>query len=171
MKKTLFIIGLALIATFLIQDDDYIEIPSTSIRMRVIAKSNDTKDQEDKIKIKKALEEKIYEITEKAESFEETDLLIKENKTQIDEYIRKTIAKNGIKANFSSNYGVNYFPEKVFKGITYSAGNYKSFVVTLDEGKGDNWWCVLYPPLCLIDENVEEYEYHSLIKDTLAKYN
>ena len=74
-------------------------------------------------------------------------------------------------ALYSSNFGYNYFPEKEFKGLNYKSGYYKSFVVTLDEGEGENWWCVLYPPLCLVDENKDDYEYHSLIKDTILKYN
>ena len=89
----------------------------------------------------------------------------------IEENIKSTLKDNNINEEYHINYGVNYFPEKTYKGITYKAGNYKSYVVTLGEGKGENYWCVLFPPLCLIDENVNDYDYHFLIKDILSKYN
>ena len=47
------------------------------------------------------------------------------------------------------NYGKNYFPEKNYKGITYEAGEYESLVISLGEAEGNNWWCVMYPALCI----------------------
>ena len=171
MKKTIVLIIFALFAILISGNNEYVEIPSTSIRMRVIAKSNDAEDQKDKIIVKSALEEKLYELTNAATTYQEIDDTIEENIDYLDSFIEETIVKNNIDATFTSNYGYNYFPEKEFKGLTYEAGNYKSFVITLGEGEGENWWCVLYPPLCLVDENVSDYEYHSLIKDALEKYN
>ena len=65
------------------------------------------------------------------------------------------------------------FPEETYKGITYEAGKYESLLVTLGEGKGDNWWCVLFPPLCLMEAeetNTDEVEYKSFIKEIIEKY-
>lgn len=171
MKKVLILIVLALIVTVISSTNEYVEIPSTSIRMRVIAASDKEQDQENKMIIKSILEEKLYEIIENSSNVDEVETSIIENKQNIDEAISNTIKENGMNIDFTSNFGLNYFPEKEFKGLTYVAGNYKSFVVTLGQGKGENWWCVLYPPLCMIDETADEYEYHSLIKDTLEKYN
>jgi len=171
MKKIFILIILAILTINYTNKEDIVEIPSTSIRMRVIAKSNDAKDQENKIKIKSALEKKLYEISSGANSYEEVDNLLSDNISLLDTYIKNVIDDNSINTTFTTNYGYNYFPEKNFKGIVYPAGNYKSYVVTLGEGEGENWWCVLYPPLCLIDEKISDYEYHSLIKDTLNKYN
>ena len=171
MKKTILLIILAVIAIIVSNKNEYIEIPSTSIRMRVIAKSNDIKDQRDKTIIKSVIEEKLYELIDGVEDYSKIDEIIEDNKNELDEIIENTLNRHDIKSTFTANYGYNYFPEKEFKGLTYEAGNYKSYVVTLGEGEGENWWCVLYPPICLIDENVDDYEYHSLIKDTLEKYN
>lgn len=172
MKKQLIIlIILAVFAIYISKDNEYVEIPSTSIRMRVIANSNSTEDQAKKKIIKSIVEEKIYELITGAKSEEEVDEIINNQKETIDKAISEKIEKLNLGVEFSSNYGLNYFPEKEFKGLRYKAGNYKSLVVTLDEGKGDNWWCVMYPPLCLVDENKTDYEYHFLIKDTLDKYN
>ena len=66
--------------------------------------------------------------------------------------------------DYNIKYGLNYFPEKKYKNVIYPEGNYESLVITLGEGVGENWWCVLYPPLCLIDEENDNIEYDLYIK-------
>ncbi|MCI8498592.1 MAG: stage II sporulation protein R [Bacilli bacterium] len=171
MKKLAIMIILAGIVVIVSNSNEYVEIPASSIRMRVIAGSNSEEDQSQKKLIKSWLEEKLYELIAGEKDEEKIDDIIKENKEEIDNSIKSKMAEAKINSSYSSNFGYNYFPEKEFKGLVYKAGNYKSFVVTLDQGKGDNWWCVLYPPLCLIDEDKDDYEYHFLIKDALNKYN
>lgn len=171
IKKLIILLILAGIAIYISDTSEVVPIPSTSIRMRVIAKSDSEKDQKDKLIIKSALEEKLYEIISGENNYENIDEAIKSSEKEIEKTIQNTLDENDISSSFSTNYGYNFFPEKEFKGLKYPAGNYKSYVVTLGDGKGENWWCVLYPPLCLIEENTSDYEYHSLIKDTLNKYN
>lgn len=171
MKQLVIMIILAIVAVLISYSNEYVEIPSSSIRMRVIAQSDSEKDQEEKRIVKSFVEEKLYELIGDEKSEEEIEKKIIENKDRIDTTIKEKISSSNLDIEYHSNFGYNYFPEKEFKGLVYKAGNYKSFVVTLGEGRGENWWCVLYPPLCLIDETAEEYEYHSLIKDTIDKYN
>lgn len=171
MKKLIILILLAVGVTVLTQNDEYVEIPSSSIRMRVIANSDSETDQKNKIIIKSVVDEILYDITKGLTDIEEVDEKIIEHKSLIDEKIQNTIDEYAMNVSFESSYGDNYFPEKEFKGAVYKAGNYKSFVVTLGSGEGENWWCVLYPPLCLVDENVDDYDYHSIIKDMIEKYN
>ena len=72
------------------------------------------------------------------------------------------------------NYGQNYFPEKVYGGVIYKEGYYESLVVTLGDGQGKNWWCVLFPPLCSVEaeskEQASEVEYKFFVKDLITKY-
>lgn len=171
MKRLIILVIAAFGVSILLKDNDYVEIPSSSIRMRVVAASDKEEDQNDKKIIKSALEKKLYELTNGEDDFDRIDETIKDNLKTIDDAIDETIKSNNMNVSFKSHYGLNYFPEKTFKGLTYKAGNYNSYVVTLGEGEGENWWCVLYPPLCLVDEKVNDYEYHSLIKDALSKYN
>ena len=66
---------------------------------------------------------------------------------------------------------MNYFPSKEYKGVKYEEGYYESLVITLGKGEGDNWWCVLFPPLCLIEgEEDTEVEYKSIVMEILDKY-
>lgn len=171
MKQLVILIILAIGVTLFGSSNEYIEIPSTSIRMRVIAASDSEKDQANKKIVKSFVEEKLYELIDGASDEAQVEEIIDKNKSEIDAHIIAKIEDTDLDVSYSSNFGYNFFPEKEFKGLVYKAGNYKSFVVTLGEGEGENWWCVLYPPLCLIDEEKSDYEYHSLIKDTILKYN
>ena len=67
---------------------------------------------------------------------------------------------------------MNYFPEKEYKGVVYEEGEYESLVITLGNGLGENFWCVLFPPLCLLDteEEPENVEYTSFVKEVIDKY-
>ena len=79
-----------------------------------------------------------------------------------------------VKNAYDLNYGYNYFPEKSYKGINYPAGEYESLVVTLGDGLGDNWWCVLFPPLCLLEaseSDLDEAEYTFYFKDIINKFS
>ncbi len=98
--------------------------------------------------------------------------------TDIDNYIKnnmttlQTILDN-YQVKYNISYGNNFFPSKTYKGIKYPAGYYNSLVITLGQGIGENFWCVMYPPLCLIDEskNTTDIEYKSYVKEVLLKYN
>ena len=65
----------------------------------------------------------------------------------------------------------NYFPKKVYKGVEYKEGLYESLVVTLGKGEGNNWWCVLFPPICMIEaEESSDIEYTTMVKEVINKY-
>ena len=77
---------------------------------------------------------------------------------------------NNENANYKIEYGMNYFPEKNYKGIYYEEGEYESVVIQLGEGKGDSFWCVLFPPLCFLEgeeSNSDEVECTSFIKELI----
>lgn len=171
MKQIIILIIVALGVVIFGNQTEYVEIPASSIRMRVIAASDSEEDQMEKKIVKSFVEDILYDFIDGNTDEQAIENLILENKDIIDSKIKEKMQEIDLDALYSSNFGYNYFPEKEFKGLNYKSGYYKSFVVTLDEGEGENWWCVLYPPLCLVDENKDDYEYHSLIKDTILKYN
>lgn len=162
MKKIIvFLFVLTII--YISKSEEEIIIPTNSIRYRIIANSDSTKDQMLKMNIKEKLDEEILPIFSDSNSIEDSRLLIKDNLDNIKNIVSKYTD------DFDVNYGKNYFPEKTYKGISYDAGNYESLVITLGSGLGKNWWCVLYPPLCLIDENTNDVEYTTLVKEILNK--
>lgn len=162
MKKIIVLL-FALTIIYISKSEEEIIIPTNSIRYRIIANSDSTKDQMLKMNIKEKLDEEILPTLSDSNSIEDSRLLIKDNLDNIKNIVSKYTD------DFDVNYGKNYFPEKTYKGINYDAGNYESLVITLGSGLGKNWWCVLYPPLCLIDENTNDVEYTTLVKEILKK--
>ncbi len=140
-------------------------IPEDAIRIRVIAASDKKEDQELKIKIKNEVEKYLYEQLSNVDNINDAHIVIKNSLVNIDKIVKKYTD------DFNINYGLNYFPEKEFKGIKYKDGEYQSLVITIGNGLGNNWWCVLFPPLCMIEEDTTDVEYRSFIVDTLNKYN
>ena len=148
-----------------------VTIPDDALRIRVVPNSNSDYDQEIKGKVRGELEVTMYDMLKEADSSEEARSIIKDNLEQIKVDVGDVLKNNNYDKPFEVNFGYNYFPEKEYKGVTYDEGYYESLLVTLGEGKGDNWWCVLFPPLCLIEaEENTDVEYKSLVKELIDKY-
>ena len=163
LKKTLILVFLALIIIILCQNKSQkVIIPKESIRIRIIANSNNNVDINQKLKVKKEVETKVYELLEGVKTIDEARTIINNNLDNLNIYLEDS----------SVSFGYNYFPKKVYKDIIYEEGMYESLVITLGKGEGDNWWCVLFPPLCLLEENenTKDVEYHFLVKDIIDKY-
>lgn len=173
MKKIVIILSIVTLLFLNQNSTEEIIIPNESIRIRVIANSNSAKDQNTKKVVRSYLEQQIAPLLKNATTKEEVSSILKENVENFSITVEKTIANTTYSDQYEVKYGMNYFPEKKFKGITYQEGIYESLVVTLGEGIGDNWWCVLFPPLCLMEEDeedMEEVEYKSFIKEIIDKY-
>lgn len=146
-------------------------IPDDAIRIRVIANSNSEYDQEIKNIVKDNLQNDMYKLLYGVNDLEQVRELINSNLNSLEKTIEETLINENYSLPFSINFGMNYFPEKEFKGITYKEGYYESIVVTLGEGLGDNWWCVLFPPLCMIEaEESTDVEYTTMAKTIIDKY-
>ena len=175
MKKTIFLL-LGIIITYILIGNVLASndiIPDNAIRIRVIANSNSEYDQKIKLKVKETLEYDMYSILKNTTDLEEARLLINNNLNKVEKNIDKTLQKENYKLPYSVNFGLNYFPEKKYKGVTYDEGYYESVVVTLGEGLGDNWWCVLFPPLCMLEAeetNTTDVEYTTMVKTIIDKY-
>lgn len=171
MKKT--ILFLTIIVTFLIYNElkeDTVIIPDTAIRLRVIPNSNSSLDQSMKNKVKEYLENNTYQILKEEDNIEEARKIIKDNIPELEENITKIFNDNNYNMNYTVNYGYNYFPNKEYRGIKYNEGYYESIVISIGEAQGDNWWCVLFPNLCLIDlEQKNNVEYKYWIVETINK--
>jgi len=90
-------------------------------------------------------------------------------KANIDKKIAEILSKYNINQKYESNYGYNYFPEKKFENNNYKSGYYESLLISLGQGLGDNFWCLLFPPLCLLDyEENDNITYSSFIKELFS---
>ena len=148
-----------------------LSIPEDALRIRIIPNSNSEFDQGIKRSVRDRLEISMYDLLKNAKSSEEASEIIKKNLNLVDNDVKKVLDDNNYDLGYKINYGYNYFPEKEYKGIKYEEGYYESLLVTLGKGEGDNWWCVLFPPLCLIEgEENSEVEYKSIVEEILKKY-
>lgn len=175
MKNYIFLLLIFIIIYCMIQSTEAsgIQIPDTAIRLRVIPNSNSTRDQEVKLKVKSELEKEAYELLNGVTSIDLARRIISDNLDNIEDDIEKVLLQENYDLGYKINFGQNYFPEKEFKGIVYEPGNYESLVVTLGKGEGDNWWCVLFPPLCLLEaeeSNTDEVEYKFFVQELIDKY-
>lgn len=172
MKKAIVI--LAIIVTILsLNKEEKVVIPKDSIRFRVIANSDQEKDQLLKKKVVTNLNKNIKDLSFSNESLTSSRQNIKNSISAFSEVVEKTIAENESDETYKINYGMNYFPRKEYKGVVYEEGEYESLVVTLGNGAGKNFWCVLFPPLCLLEAEETEatdVEYTSFIKEVVDKY-
>ena len=152
-----------------VKNNDII-IPDTAIRLRVIPNSNSTLDQNIKNKVKKYLENNTYNLIKDEDSKEIAKEKIKNNIPLIEENVKQIFSENNYDMNFDINYGLNYFPEKEYRGLKYNEGYYESVVISIGKAEGDNWWCVLFPNLCLVDlETKDNVEYKSWIVEKINK--
>lgn len=172
MKK---IFSIIIILLFIFNNKtEAVTIPDEAIRIRIIPNSNSNYDQQIKIKLSNVLQNQLYNLLINVKGVENARNVIQENLEKIDNTVSSTLNQENYNLGYKINYGLNYFPEKTYKGIKYEEGNYESLLITLGEGKGDNWWCVLFPPLCLIEaeesEESEEVEYKFFIQELIEKY-
>lgn len=168
MKKLVIVLAI-IIGILSINKEEKIIIPKESIRFRIIANSNSDEDQNLKKEIVKNLSTEILS-TENMKTIDDTRVYIQKELPKFSSIVEKTLKERNDNRTFHINYGKNYFPEKEYQNVIYEEGEYESLVITLGDGKGDNFWCVLFPPLCLVDTEDENIEYKSLIKDILERY-
>ena len=171
MKKIVLII--AIITSILIYSEikkDTVVIPNSAIRLRVIPNSNSAQDQNIKKQVKTYLEKNTYNILKDEKSIKEARKKINENIPVIEENVDRIFKDNNYDVPYNVNYGYNYFPSKTYRGITYKEGYYESIVISIGAAEGDNWWCVLFPNLCLADlEQKDNTEYKSWVIETINK--
>ena len=167
----IFILFLVLVIYIDKYDSNYYVIPDESIRIRIIANSDSFDDQYIKIKVKQLIEPVIEEDLSNSSSLKESRFIIKNNLDKYDSMISSYLVDNSYNDKFSINYGSNYFPEKEYKGVKYESGNYESLVIKLGSGMGDNWWCVMFPPICSLEvEENSDIEYKVFVKELFDKY-
>ena len=132
--------------------EDVQVIPDEAIRLRILANSDGEEDQELKRKVRDAVNEEVTEWVEELTDIEKARNLIEDNIDEIEAIVGRVLEENGENINYSADYDENVtFPTKLYGNYLYPAGDYEAILITLGEGQGANWWCVVFPPLCFLD--------------------
>ncbi len=131
-----------------------VSIPQDSIRLRILANSDAAGDQLVKRQIRDSIVEQMNEWVaqlEDPQSLEQARKLIRSHLPELNALVAGELKERGIDYGYTVELGVVPFPTKMYGGTVYPAGEYEAVRVTLGAGRGQNWWCVLFPPLCFID--------------------
>ncbi|MBQ3510373.1 MAG: stage II sporulation protein R [Peptococcaceae bacterium] len=154
-KQTLLLLSALLMFLFLSNIQCTREIDTNSlIRIHVLASSNSDTDQQLKLKVKDDVIRYLQPALKQSDSLTESRRIILSSLPQIEQTALQTLQQNGCKDTVTLQYGYFDFPVKYYGSFSLPAGNYEALRILIGEGKGRNWWCVLFPPLCFTDSNV-----------------
>ena len=126
-------------------------IPTEAIRLRIIANSDSPEDQLLKQKIRDEVVAKIDPWVQSLANINQARDVIEAHLPELQQVVDQTIAKNGFQYNANVELGVVPFPTKMYGQVVYPAGEYEALRITIGNAEGQNWWCVLFPPLCFVD--------------------
>lgn len=127
------------------------DIAAEIIRFHVIANSDSEEDQALKLKVKTALTDALRPALEKAANVEEAREILGENLGYMEELANDVIADNGLTYKASASMERGYFPLKIYGDLSLPPGEYEAVRVEIGSAKGQNWWCIMFPPLCFVD--------------------
>ena len=127
------------------------DIADSVFRLHVIANSDSKEDQELKIQVRDELLSYMNTLAKDCSSKEEVVELAKEHQEEFKQIAEQTIAKNGFSYPVTIEIGDSDFPTKTYGDIALPAGTYEALRVQIGDAKGQNWWCVMFPPLCFVD--------------------
>ncbi|KHE69208.1 stage II sporulation protein R [Halobacillus sp. BBL2006] len=132
--------------------ESYQVIPDEAIRLRILADSNNQEDQQLKRQVRDDVNAEITKWVEDLNSIDAARQLIQDRLPEIETIVGNTIKEAGMQQSYTVDYDKNVsFPTKLYGNYIYPAGEYEAILITLGKGEGDNWWCVLFPPLCFLD--------------------
>ena len=154
--KRLFIILFLLFFYILISAFFYVDAVSSDIsnsvfRLHVIANSDSKEDQELKYKVRDKVLEYMNLISKNCTSKEDVINLAKTHQEEFKNIAQNVIKENGYNYNVNIYIGKYDFPTKTYEDISFPAGNYDCLRIEIGESQGQNWWCVMFPPLCFVD--------------------
>lgn len=127
------------------------ELAANVIRFHVLAESDSEEDQRLKLLVKTAVLEYMEEPLARASDAEEALKVLDAHTDDIIRVASKILDEQGSPLSVKAGIEEVYFPEKTYGDLTFPAGYYTAYRILLGKGAGQNWWCVLYPPLCFID--------------------
>lgn len=123
------------------------------IRFHVIANSDSDKDQALKLTVKSVLVDELSSCLRDAASIEEARKIISDRLEDISLLAKDTITAQGFSYPVRVSLEESYFPLRLYGEYAFPPGYYEALRVEIGEAKGKNWWCVVFPPLCFVDES------------------
>jgi stage II sporulation protein R len=151
MKKLILGLSFVLTLVFIVEFFPYREskVYSELIRLHILANSGSEEDIALKYEVRDAVLKESENIFIKCETSLEARETMEETGTRIEKIANSVLESKGKTYKAKAVWGKETYPERTYDHITLPAGEYYSLRILLGEGKGENWWCVLFPPLCI----------------------
>lgn len=136
------------------------EIYNKVVRLHVLANSNSEEDQAVKLEVRDAILEVTVPLLQDCQTREEAVFRLEENRTLLTDTAQSVLRARGFEDSVYIEMGLENYPTRTYDSLCFPAGEYISMRVSLGKGEGQNWWCCLFPPLCLgaatVGEDVAE---------------
>jgi len=152
MRKALgfLMAGILLIAAFMILPiHGEAELYDKVIRLHVLANSDSEEDQALKLTVRDAVLKKTEGLLQNAASREQAEEIVRTALPQIEETAKSALAAVGAPNDVTVTLSYEKYPTREYEQLAFPAGEYLSLRVMIGEAAGKNWWCVLFPPLCM----------------------
>ena len=140
------------------------------LRIHIRANSNAEYDQLIKYSVRDAIIQTLTPLVNSCNAKAQAEEVLRKNLTLIEQTADEILSKNGYQYHSSASIRAEYFPTRVYQNLTLPEGVYDALILELGEGVGDNWWCVIYPPLCFTGQSVVagEVVYKSKIAELIT---
>ena len=135
------------------------DISEKIIRFHVLANSDSEEDQDLKLKVRDEVIGYMTPILNESKSVDESRELLISNQNKVIEIAKEVIRREGYDYDVNVELAMTNFPVKTYGNVTLPQGEYEAFRVLIGEAKGQNWWCVMFPPLCFIDMSKGQISY------------
>lgn len=139
------------------------------LRIHIRANSNLEVDQNIKYIIKDEIVAYLTPVISTCTTKKEFQQKLQENLSNIECISSRILAQNNFNYKASAKVTNEYFPARTYDNLTLESGYYDALIINLGSGEGNNWWCVVYPPLCFLNSNANYY-YKSRIQEVIKKY-
>ena len=174
MKKLVIIVLLiaaaaGIVLAFANTQEDAVASSVSYLRVHIRANSNGDADQAVKYKVRDGVVEFLTPTVASCESKEEAIAAITAKLPEIERTAERILLENGYSYGARARVDQENFPTRVYDGATLPAGVYDALILELGSGTGDNWWCVVYPPLCFAGGNAN-IVYKSKIAEIIQKF-
>lgn len=139
------------------------------LRIHIRANSNLSVDQQVKYLVKDKVVDFLTPFIAECNTKEKAQTMLNDNLKNIESVATSVLRANGFTYSVKASVKNEKFPTRVYQNLCLESGFYDALILELGEGKGDNWWCVVYPPLCFAGEG-QNYKYKSKILDIIQGF-
>jgi len=151
MKSLWVGLTILIMAGLLVIGTTYKEVNTEYLSIHIRANSNSEADQRIKYQIKDKVVEVLTPLVAECQSFEDVKIVMSQNLSLVDSVATTILKQNNFDYVAKSKLAVEEFPTRSYNNFVLESGFYDALIVELGKAEGDNWWCVVYPPLCFVN--------------------